>query len=70
MDEMSIVVQFAKLWGMEVANSKSDTERYLRLESYDSEELLDLLCSWKDDYIYDDADEDACAFFYKKIKTI
>lgn len=70
MDEMDIVVQFAKLWGMEVADARADKERYLRLESYDSEELLDLLCSWKEEYLNDEEADDSCEFFNKKIKTI
>lgn len=70
MKEMDIVVQFAKLWGMETADSRADKERYRRMESYDSEELLELLTSWKNEYLNDEEADDSCEFFYKKIKTI
>lgn len=70
MDEMDIVVQFAKLWGMETADSRGDKEKYNNMEAYDSEELLNLLCSWKDEYLEDEMIDDSCEFFYKKFKTI
>lgn len=70
MDEMSLVVLFAKLWGMEVADSRSNKEKYTSMEAYDSEELLDLLCSWKKEYINDEDADDPCEFFYKKIKLL
>lgn len=62
--------QFAKLWGMDVTDSRSDKKKYLSLESYDSEELLNLLCSWKDEYLQDESVDDLCQYFYEKLKTI
>ena len=70
MDEMEIVVQFARLWGMETADSRLDKEKYQCLESYDSEELLELLSVWKNEYFNDENAEDFCEFFNEKIKTI
>ena len=70
MDEMGIVIQFAKLWGMETADARTNKERYNTLEAYDSEELLDLLVSWKNEYLEDEEADDSCEFFYKKFKTI
>lgn len=65
---MDIVVQFAKLWRMETVDSRNDKEKYTNMEAYNSEELLDLLCSWKDEYLANEDADDAYEYFYKKIK--
>lgn len=69
MKEMDIVIQFAKLWGMEIASLRTDKSTYDMLESYDSVELLALLLSWKNKYLKDE-EEDLVEFFNKQIKDL
>lgn len=70
MEEMELVVQYARLWGIETVNLKENKEKYFKMQSYNSDELLDLLCSWKNEYLENEEEEDSVRFFYKKLKTI
>ncbi|XZH78886.1 hypothetical protein ACSW8S_18625 (plasmid) [Clostridium perfringens] len=45
------MVQFAILWEKEKAHARVDKEKYISLQAYDSEVLLDLLISWKNEYL-------------------
>ena len=62
--------QFSKLWAWTLLILEVIRKKYLSLESYDSEELLNLLCSWKDEYLQDESVYDLCQYFYEKLKTI
>ena len=70
MDEMDIVIQFAKLWGIEIADSRCNENKYRKMESYDSSDLLDLLLSWKNDYIHDENADDTVDFFNNKLNSL
>lgn len=62
------MVQFAILWEKEKAHARVDKEKYTSLQAYDSEVLLDLLISWKNEYLRNSDEDDICEFFYKKLK--
>lgn len=70
MDEMNIIVQYAKLWGMETVDARSNKEIYNDMETYDSVELLELFMSWKDEYMKDENADDTVKFFYKKFNSL
>lgn len=66
-NEMDIVIQFARLWGIET--EKSGEKRRRQLEGYDSEELLKLILSWKNEYLEDEDTEDSVEFFYQRLEV-
>jgi len=70
MSEMDIVMQFAKLWGIAVADSRTDKKKYQEIEAHDSVELLSLMLSWKDEYMHDEDAEDTVDFFNGKLKAL
>lgn len=69
-DEMDIIVQFAKLWGIETADSRTNENRYYQMESYDSTELVQLFIGWRDEYMIDISADDSVEFFYKKFNEL
>lgn len=66
-----IIVAFARLWGQLEATvlTAKDEEISEMLKAYDSEECLNLLTQWKEEYNNTDED-DTCDFFYKKIEEL
>ncbi len=71
MQNLDIIVQFARLWGQLEATvyTVEDEDTSDLLKSYDSEEMLNLLKNWSDEFIKSDT-EDTCDFFYTKIKEL
>lgn len=69
MDEMDIVIKFAKLWGIETEKRKNDKHQYEKMESYDSKDLLNIFIDWKNEYMNDEIAEDASDFFYEKFNS-
>lgn len=66
-----LTIQFARLWGQRealVINAK-DEEIADMLKAYDSEELQQLLQTWADEFIAENA-EDTVEFFEKKIEAL
>lgn len=68
-----IMIQFARLWGQLEATTitakDKDVSDYLK--SYDSEEVMNIVWEWSEEYMADDNNiEDSCDFFYIKIKEI
>lgn len=68
--DMDLVIQFAKLWGMETADARTNKKRYQQLEGYDSVELLQLLNEWKTEYLADENADDSVEFFYNKFNKL
>lgn len=68
--DMDLVIQFAKLWGMETADARTDKKRYQQLEGYDSVELLQLLNEWETEYLADENADDSVEFFYNKFNKL
>lgn len=62
-----LIVQFAVLWGIKLADG-SERERD-ELRQWDSEELLDLFTGWVDEYRESDYD-DSVDFFEDKIEEL
>lgn len=68
MNEMYIVTQFARLWGIETAHSNLDSQKHQTLISYDSQDLMDLLINWKNEYVSNEKYDDTVEFFENKLK--
>jgi hypothetical protein len=66
-----LIVQFARLWGNYEAHgwSKEELELSEKLKGYDSEEMLEILKVWADEYIESEYD-DTVEFFEEKIKNL
>ena len=65
-----LIIQFARLWGQrEILILNSDDEIIANiLKSYDSEELLQLLKKWADEFVDDNESDDTVDFFERKIE--
>ena len=65
-----LMIQFARLWGQrEVLILNSDDEIIANiLKSYDSEELLQLLKKWADEFVDNNESDDTVDFFERKIE--
>lgn len=59
-------VQFAVLWGMEMADARADEKRYQEMQGYDSQELYQLFQGWGNEYLQSEYD-DTVAFFEEKL---
>ena len=69
-NKLELIVTFAKLWGMTTASDfRGEKEIYRELESYDSEELTNLLSTWADEYLSRE-NEDTCDFFDEKMSSL
>ena len=69
-NKVELIVTFAKLWGMTTVDDFRDKkEIYRELESYDSEELTNLLSSWADEFLSGEHD-DTCDFFNEKMSSL
>ena len=66
-----IIIQFARLWGQNEAYilNARDKEISKKLKEYDSEEMLELLTKWAEEYLQSDI-EDTVDFFESKLKEI
>lgn len=62
-----LIVQFAVLWGIKLANGSEREKDELR--QWDSEELLDLFTGWLDEYRESDYD-DSVDFFEDKVEEL
>ena len=62
-----LIVQFAVLWGIKLANGSEREKDELR--QWDSEELLDLFTGWVEEYRESDYD-DSVDFFEDKIEEL
>lgn len=67
-NNMDLIVTFAKLWGIYTADHRTNKKTYRELESYDSEELLELLSAWAEEFIEGER-EDTCDFFEAKVTS-
>ena len=65
-----LMIQFARLWGQrEVLILNSDDEIIANiLKSYDSEELLQLLKKWADEFVDNNESDDTVDFFERKLE--
>ena len=63
-----IIVQFAMLWGMTIGSaiSPKEIETAEKMKQYNSEELLQLMSEWAEEYVSANA-EDTVEFFEKKL---
>ena len=69
-NKLELIVTFAKLWGMTtVSDFSGEKEIYRELESYDSEELTNLLSTWADEFLNKEH-EDICDFFDEKMSSL
>ena len=69
-NKVELIATFAKLWGMTTVDDFRDKkEIYRELESYDSEELTNLLSSWADEFFSGEHD-DTCDFFDEKMSSL
>ena len=66
-----LIVQFAMLWGETIgsASTPEEIERAEDMKQYDSEELLNLLSGWAEEYLSGDFD-DTVDFFNNKVATL
>ena len=66
-----IIVAFARLWGQKEAWYMSENDEKVRNEliAYDSQECLELLTEWANEYMNSD-EEDTVQFFEKKIEEL
>ena len=62
-----LIVQFAVLWGIKLANGSEREKDELR--QWDSKELLDLFTGWLDEYRESDYD-DSVDFFEDKVEEL
>lgn len=65
-----IMIQFARLWGQLEATTITAKDENVSdyLKSYDSEEVMNIVWKWSEEYLSNDNEiEDSCDFFYKKI---
>lgn len=62
-----LIVQFAVLWGIKLANGSEREKDELR--QWDSEELLDLFTAWLDEYRESDY-YDSVDFFEDKVEEL
>ena len=67
----SIVVAFARLWGIKEASCGTMQEAKVSelLMTYDSDECLTLLREWANDYIYS-SESDTVTFFDEKVDAL
>jgi len=65
-NNQDLTVQFAVLWGIEMADSRVNEERYEELSSYDSQELEQMFRNWGKEYLQSDYD-DTVEFFHNKL---
>ena len=68
-NNMDLIVTFAKLWGIYTADNRTNKKTYRELEAYDSEELLELLSVWAEEFIEGEYD-DTCDFFETKVSHL
>ena len=69
-NKVELIVTFAKLWGMTTVDDfRDEKEIYRELESYDSEDLTNLLSSWADEFLSREYD-DTCDFFDEKMSSL
>ena len=66
-----VIVQFARLWGQLEATTLTakDEDTSDMLKAYDSEDMLNVISGWAEDFLNSD-EEDTCEFFYKKVETL
>ncbi len=66
-----IIVQFAVLWGIKIGSALSSKEQEIanEMKAYDSEELLNILSTWAEEYNKSDT-EDTCEFFENKLTDL
>ena len=66
-----IIVQFAMLWGVTIGSALSSKEREIaeEMKTYDSEELLQILSGWAEEYAFANA-EDTVEFFETKLTDL
>ncbi len=67
----SIVVAFARLWGIKEASCSTIQEAKVSelLQTYDSDECLTVLREWANDYLYS-SESDTVTFFDEKIDAL
>ena len=68
-DDNDLLVQFAVLWGNYIGSAHSSTDAN-KMKQWDSEELLNLFSTWKNEYLSQDAIEDSVDFFNKKLSDL
>lgn len=66
-----IIVQFAVLWGINIGSPISFKEQEIasEMKTYDSEELLNILSEWAEEYLASNI-EDTVEFFEKKLADL
>ena len=73
-NHLDVIVMFAKLWGITLADNRTDKAICKALESYDSEELAELLSKWAEEFVKkefaQDGYVDACDFFDEKMSAL
>lgn len=65
-NNQDLIVQYAILWGIEIADSRNNSKRHDLLKSWDSVELLSLFKDWVNEYLKGDI-EDSVDFFNNKL---
>ena len=66
-----ITVQFSVLWGMAIGSAikPSEIEMAKKMKSYDSQELLNLLSGWAEDFLRSNF-EDTVDYFTDRLARI
>ncbi len=62
-------VQFAVLWGIEIADSRADEAVYTELSAYDSQELYQMFQGWAGEYLQSNS-LDTVEFFEEKLRAL
>lgn len=72
MKDMDLVVQYAILWGTYIGSAMTteEVENSKKMKQWDSIELKDLFCKWKDEYLIQNEIEDSVDFFNMKLKAL
>lgn len=71
MKDMDLIVQFAMLWGETIVSTNIDRALAATLSNYNSEEVLEILTDWKDEYLSDtNGESDTYEFFIEKLESL
>ena len=66
---LSLVVAFAQMWGIVMADNRTNEEVYSEMMSFDSDVLAEMFSAWAEEYLSGDYD-DTCDFFEEKVKNL
>lgn len=53
-----------------MVDTRLNKEKYQEMESYCSDELLELFVNWKDEYMQAENADDTVDFFYRKLNKL